>query len=846
MSIWKSAALSLPDRARQLTVALLAVVLGVTAVVAAASLAGLVRAATTGVMAVLASDTVILPEGSLAAADAVPAPPPLTDEVVAEIAAIPGVAAADGVVRGPRLLPVSADGRVLDAALVPTLSGTGAGLEVVAGRAPTGAGEVALDEVTLRRSGHEIGQSILLARPGPGDPIRARITGATRTDGLVSVASFSLAGAREHFLGGAPGYNGALVTFEPEADADGIRDAIRGVIPAAYRGVDAGEIASAISFRLYPRLTVAEIVTWALLALAAAAAATIISAAVAGLVVRAHDTAGRLRRLGASRWQVRAPILAEAGAVAVIGSLLGLLAGEAVARRANEAGWNLGLPLGLDVPPLSAAARWICLAVGVGLALFAAQRHTATGAFLSPADVPETDEAPRFRFGDVTWTGIGLGLIGLALFVAIRVVPAMPAPLVWGAVGAAALVIGTLLASPALAAVPVAATGAALAAPTRGVSTLAARNVTRWPARFIKSTAALLLLSATLAALAVLGASAEASAERQGPEVLHADLVVTSTVPGGFSRTYAERLVKASGVAAVAAFGTATALLDDDPVPLLTADPDGLEGITSFAIVEGRGLRDVDEALVRAGSPLAGHVGRGDTVRLTINQQRAELRVVGVFEAGLDGPALLTKRETVTGRGTPDSDTLVAVRLERGASRTAALGEATALLRPNPLLRVQTPAEYATPFARAHAAVARASGALAAPAFAAATIGLAGTLYLAQDRRRRELRALQLVGLPYEWLLGMIAGEAVIAGTIGGLIGTGAGAVAAVGLLPGLSEYGFTTAAVPWGALLGPAAAGLLVGLASALPPMLVYAGRHTGERQRGAESAGPTADPQT
>ena len=834
--MWKFSLHSLRNRIWQLLLCLVAIVLGVAGVSAAVSLNALVRTTTEGVVAATAADITIVPAGSLAAADAVTSPPPLAPDTIAAIADLPGVQDAHGQIRGGVLFPITTDGVLLQPQLAPTITGSYLSAEphgdlpaiaVTEGRVPTGDDEVAMDRPTLEVSGYTLGDVITFARTGPNAPIRSTVVGIVRLDrdrpAGASYALFSEAAARAHFLGGQAGFNSVWVDAGDDADVAALIEQIRPLIPSEYQIVDGDAVASATQFQLHPRLTVAQIGLWVAGGLLLVVAAALISSTTSSLVARRRGESAFLRRLGASPWRVSLPIITESLLLGLVGSAVGLPLGQGLAEQLNNIGRTHGLALGAVIPELSPPEAWLCIGIGVAIAVLAAHRHATAVSFTQSLEPRPTLPRPRLHFSDAAWTSVGLVVVGVGLLAVGTVVPNMPVPWVWAVLGATVVLVGVPIATPVLGAPLVRLIGLLGRPALRDVSTLSARNVDRHPARFAKAAAALVLGTGLVATFAILGASGRASAHHDLPQSVHGDLFITSIADGGFHREFASLVSALPGVEAVNAYGIQTALQGGEPRRVMVADPGVLEAVVDHEVIEGRPPAAADEVMLEAEHAASSDLERGDSFNLVINQQRVEVRVVGIFRTGrgVDLAELTAIRATFNGRGVADRDAFVAVSLASGSPVAEVKREMTDLVGTNPLLRVQNMDELADARGESLAIIAdTVESALTLLAWIA-VVWITGTLLIAVHERSPEFRSLRLVGMDRWQVASMVALEAITMGTVGGLLGTAAGTVAGWGLQRGFVDRGYPLLEIPWDTLWGLVGTGVLVGLASAVLPTL-------------------------
>lgn len=870
MIVWKSGLRSLPGRVRELAWCLTALILGLSVCAASASLATQAGKTLESTIAADAAELNILPDGVLVAPGSAPAPSPLDEDVVGAIGEIPGVADVRGQVRGGPLYVRSADGGLVLPRLRPQRTGDlVAGISVTAGRAPEGQDEVALDASTMALGGYSIGDAVELAAPGRSRTVRATLVGTVAADagGDMSLVVLSTPMARGLFLGGAEGHNRVRITLAPDADRGAVREQLMRQIPEGYTLRTSSDVSAAVLWRLEPRLTLIWVALCAATLLAGLAAVVLVGGTVAQLVDARREELGRLRRLGASRLQLTLPALAEALLLGVLGGAVALPVGHAMAQNLSRTAGTHGLSLGTTVPALPGWASLLIVAVGAAsTVLFARRRLVSATVARSPGRYDQA--APRLRFSDATWSSLGLVLIGVALLVVGAVVPSMPAPLAWATLGAGVLLAGVAVAAPVLGLAPARLLGAAGSRLTRGMGTLAARRISRHPATFIKGAALLVLVTGVAATVALLSASRAASTEERIPQNVRGDLFVTSPVPGGLDVGIRSAIGLVPGLRVVGSYGISSTVGHGQPLRVMTGDVGTLGRVVAVHTTEGRPAQAIDEVMASTGAAERLDVARGDTLTLLINQQQVEARVVGLFDP-LEGPDqadLISLRGTFTSRGVPDNDALVSLALRDSAKRATMQAQLTKLFVGDPFVRVLTAGELAAADESLVPDTAATVRALILPFLVFCTIGLAGMLVVRLRRRAPEFRALRHVGADRVDIVTLVAAESVILGISGALLGAVAGTVAGLGLRHVLRTDGFAVLVVPWPTLLGLLLAGTVVGVAAAVAPALlahrmlpiapadagigavaaVYGGAHTGERHKGAESAGMPADPQT
>lgn len=871
--MWRATWRSLPHRLGHLLLTALAVALGVGCLVALLGLNSMLRSTADGIVAGTTSDVTVVPAGSLTAGDAVATSALIPADVIAAIGKLPGVTAVHGQIRGGDVFPVDKDGQVLEGKLVPTIAGNyipaaqtddRPRIGIALGRAPKAAGEVAIDAETLTRTGLDVGQPITFARPGSSAPSRATIVGVLtlgsgRTAGA-TYAIFSDDGARALFLGGLAGWNGAWIEAAPKTDLPTLAAEVKELLPPGYEAIDGHRAATATQYQLHPLLGMLQLGLAVTGIIALLIAFALVRIGVAHLIAQRRPELARWRRLGAGRRMTSFVVTVELFVVGLLGSLLAVPVGLWLAGLVETLASNRGYTLGSGEPKLRAIETLLVVAGGTLLTLVASRSHIRAAVTAPPVPNRRTYASPVVRFGDSAWTGLGLVVVGVALLILVDRMPTLPRPPIWAIGGAIAIIAGAVMAVPVLGWPLVRLLGLAARLPLADAGRLAIRSITRNPARFTRTTAALVLGAGLVAAFGVLADSGRTSAAELVPQGMRGDLLVTSSGSGGFGRDVAVELAQVPGVTAVRSIGFRTALDDGSARRAVTADPADFQGVIGITVDEGRAPRAVDEVMLDAAFARSHDLGPGATWALRINQSDARVRVVGTYTTppGTDGGDFATLRDTFVSRGVPDIDSIVSLTVSgKAASVQPAVRKVVA---DNPLLAVQTPQELGAAMGDRLAAVTTALDSVLQIVAVASIVGITAMLVGAATQRRRELRTLRAAGMEDWQLAAMVALEAVVMGTVGAVVGTAAGALAGWGLTLGLRESGYAVTEFEWGRLWGLVFLGLLVGLASAIVPTawaLWTSSDHRprlpgvgwapsqGSADRGAESA-VSADPPT
>ncbi|GGK03541.1 membrane protein [Pilimelia anulata] len=744
--------------------------------------------------------------GVLVAAAARPFTPAERDR----LAALPGVTAARGVVVG-RAGFVQRDGK-LGGLYDPGRGGTDwdgtRRFALVAGRAPAGAGEVALEEEAAEQGGRR-----------PGDTVRVQLAGGRTRDltvtglftyrmlaGAVPALALPEATALELLGGGFAQVE--LDGPDPAALAAAVR-AARPDLPA-----DAVALATdlAAKRRAAAREEAEEI---RLLLLAFAAVAVLVGALVIAntftiLVAQRTRQFALLRAVGASRRQVRRAILAEAAVVGLLGATAGGAAGVGLAYGGlvllRAAGEEVTLALG----PAGLAVGY---AIGLGVTLLAAYGSARRAATIAPVAALRTDATVRRRSLALRGTAGVLALAGgAAVLLVVTDGPLSRADRVAGIGAVLAAWLGVLLIGPLLAGLVL----RPLAALTRygggPALRLAVRNAIRDPRRTAATASALMIGVALVCAFATIGASAERLLIGDVARTLPAGTAIlrapgfASTLDG----TVADRARAAAGVDRVAAVRPLVATVDGEPDTLQLVDAAPLATLVTPTIVSGA-------ASARGGAlvmddPVGGARARvGDRLRLGLPDGRAAtVPVVGTYRAVQGFAGTLVDAALVPGAAAVPPGTVYA----GGPDPAAARAGLRAAFADRPDVLVEDREATIAQLGDAFALTLRVLAVLLGMGVVIAVFGVVNTLALSVHERTREIGVARAVGAGRRLIRRTVRGESTVLAGYGAVLGVAVGLAVGAIMQHLLLDAPVLDAVVPVGtvaaALGGLVAAGVL------------------------------------
>ncbi len=538
---------------------------------------------------------------------------------------------------------------------------------------------------------------------------------------------------------------------------------------------------------------------------------------------------GMLRTLGAGRGQILRSVVAEALAIGLLGALLGLLGGYAIAVALN----GLFVALGIDLPTTALVTKVrtvaVSLAIGIGVTLVSSFVPALRATRVPPIAALLALELPRSRRRGVVYAALAalLGLAGLAMVLA---------GLFGGAggggaagligAGAVAVLLGVSLFSPRLVRPLASAIGRPMQGLRRLTGRLARENTQRNPARTAVTAAALMIGLAVVAFVTVFAAGIKSSIATAVDESLQGELVLQNS--DGFSPISpraAERAERVAGVGAVATLRTAQAGVAGGGKERVSALSRDAGRALDVEWVEGgpetlRRLRD-DEVVVDKSLASSQGLELGDQVRfLTQIGARPTLRVVGEYEdkAELLGGALVTQ-ELMARAFDQRDDVLDFVELAPGAEPEAVQERLVGLMdREFPVVEVRNQEELKENQEEQIDQLLGLIYALLALAVIVSLFGIANTLALSIHERTRELGMLRAIGMSRRQVRTMIRYEAVITALIGALLGMAVGVVFAALIAQPLADEGFALS-YPVVQLIGMLVFAALAGIVAAIPP---------------------------
>jgi putative ABC transport system permease protein len=754
---------------------------------------------------------------------------PVPESIATEVRRLPGVAYVFGTAGGYAQL-VAPDGSSI---------GSGAGKDLgfafdpnqqlspfrlVTGRAPVSPRDVVIDKATATKYHFALGAPIRVLLPEGARTFR--LSGIVAFGNANTLAGDTLAGfeqsTAQKLFDSRGRYDAINVLAAPGADNVALQQAIARRLPAGVEVVSGLAVANQLSSAVDNELS---FLSTALLIFA------LISLFVGGFTIfntftitvgqRTRELA-LLRVVGASRRQLFASVLGEAGLIGLgasgVGLGLGVLA--ALGLKALLGAFGVSLPSA----PLVFEARTVAVVLGVGVgvtvlsAIVPARR--AVGIPPVAALVEHTEDSAagvplrRRRVGAV------MAVVGVA---ALAAGVSGPTVTLVG-VGSVALLIARAMLVPLVARPLAGVLGRPLRAMFGTPGRLGRENSMRSPRRTAQTAAALMVGIGLVSTIGVLGASLTASATDQIDSAVNADYLITST--GGFSRSVPSEVSRLPGVNAVTDVYRGQFEFRGSLSGLAAVTPARLGGTVNLHILDGSGAPALaaGELLIDATTASTDHLHVGSVVDVRFAQTGpTTMRIGGIYKTNpLIGKYVTGERFFASHFDSPLPGAVL-VKTTPGVRGFEGLLNRRLAAYPN--LTIQTRAQFES---QQKANINQLLGlvyVLLALAVLIALIGIVNTLMLSVFERTREIGLLRAVGMRRGQVKAMIRSESVIIALFGSMIGVVMGTGVGLALASALRNNGVTKVAVPVPSLVGFVLVSAILGLIAASCPARRAAG---------------------
>ena len=783
-----------------------------------------------------ATDAVISSEEAVDTSDTTREAPAFSAGVLPRVESLPGVRRAEGSIEDQAQL-VDRSGNAIGQPGNATAVGVDASadqslnpLQLVAGEWPRGDGQVAIDKTTADKHHFQLGQRVGAFADGPVH--QYRVSGIVRFGSVDSIGSatitvFDLVTAQRLF-----NKQGKLDLIRVQAKG-GVPDAallreIRPLLSATTQVKSSAAQASSDSKDTQGGVDAIRYILLAFAGIALFVGGFVIANTLAITVAQRLRELATLRTLGASRRQVLGSVVLEAGVVGLIGSIVGLFLGLAIAVGLKA----LLAATGFELPGGGIVFTWrtilISLAAGTLIALLASLRPALRATRIEPiAAVREGAVMPSSRFARYALhAAAAVGAVAVALFSYGVFAHGLDTKMRLLALASGVLLLFlavTMVASRVVRplAFVLGAPGARLGG-TAG--TLARENAVRNPARTASTAAAMMIGLALITFFAVIGEGFRSSFTSSVNELFVADYAVTAGQHALTNKT-AAAVAKAPGVEAVTEIRGANAkLAGRSSIRVSGVDANAAKvvpvkwtsGSDSVPAQLGRGGAFVndqfaDDHSLSVGSPLTVTTPTGQTLRLHVD---------GIFDQPQGGSPfedVAISTETFD-RGFTNHDnqfTLLNIRGGPSAENSARLEQA---LHAFPTAKVETRDEFRKSRLRQLDRSLHILYALLGLSVLVSMFGVINTIVLSVFERTREIGMLRAVGMSRRQVRRMVRHESIVTALIGAALGMAAGIFLAGLTSLALSDTGVVFA-LPYKSLAAFVLVAIVAGVLAAILP---------------------------
>ncbi|GAB2899751.1 ABC transporter permease [Streptomyces mayteni] len=732
-------------------------------------------------------DIAIQPDGDSEAAEAAPGGAANLDQALLdEVGALPGVAEAIGDVSGfaaladkeGDLVGSGWDTRGANYYAGQGGTGTDSRYPMAEGRAPSAAGEIAIDAHTAERTGYQVGDT---ARVSVDGPVREEtITGVfTTEEGSVaaggSLVLYDTATAQELFAG--PGeYTRITLAAAAGTSQTQLDEAVQPLLPADAEALTGQQLADDQAEMIQAQTSGMRTGLLAFAGISLFVGIFIIANTFTMLVAQRTKELALLRAVGASRRQVTRSVLIEALLVGCVAGLAGFAAGVGIAAGLRSLMESIEFTIPEGPLVVSGSTVLASVLVAVVVTMLAAYLPARRAAKIPPVAAMNSVHAAPTTRGLLVRNTIGALFAAAGAALVVAGINRDDSGATMG-LGAGLLVIGVFVLTPLLSRPVI-----ALASPLLrifGVSGKLARlNAVRNPRRTAATASALMIGLTLITGLTVIAGTLSNAIEKMAAQAISSDYVVSMANFAPLNPEVAETLAEQPGVTGVSGLRASPALVAD------RTDSDSLTGVNGEAIdrlmspdfVAGsfEGLSG-DNAVIDTATAEDLGLALGQSFDVTYEDgQSGRLTVTGIYEDSEVMRGILLDDATLDPHMTRIQDFQVMVATESGASDEAKQA-LEAALGDNPAILVQDEADIAEDIAYVFTLMLNMLYGLLAMAVIVAVLGVINTLAMSVFERRQEIGMLRAIGLDRRSTKRMVRLESIVIALFGGVLGVGLG-----------------------------------------------------------------------
>ncbi|HLT10000.1 MAG TPA: FtsX-like permease family protein [Micromonosporaceae bacterium] len=758
---------------------------------------------------------------------------PIGEAELRRIAAVPGVASAEGVVMADGARLIGTNGKVVPSTGPPRFGvdwpSHASDVQLREGRGPAADDEIAINAALAEAAGVTVGDrvGVLTLEPKRTFTIVGIFgyPGGTDSMGGSQTVAFTRPVAQRLMLGAPGSYAYVDVKAATGVSDEELRDRLAAELGPGFDVKTGEQLAEAASGEFAEALNFVNYLLLGFAAVALFVAVFLILNTFSILVAQRTRELALLRAVGAGRRQVIGSVLLEAIVIGLIAAVLGLAAGLGVgALLANVFGRFAG-DLRVAAIGLPAGAVVGAFAVGVGVTVIAALVPAVRASRIPPVAALRDAAIPDRPLTKLTLAGAAVLATGAGLL-AVGLTGSAGDQTLWTILGGVLLsFIGTALLTPLVARPVSGLIGRLFAWSVPG--RLGQLNAGRNPRRTAITAAALMVGIALITGVNTVITSGKESFRKVVADQARVDLVIAGENDGFSMATYDPAVIdevsKLAGVqAATAQYGDVAVVNGERDYVVAYSDVAALTPMFGLTATDGAIDRlSPEEVLVDAttaterglavGSPVTVQPPRGEPLTLT---------VAGIY-GGSDLLAGVIVPVDHVDQFYVSQPSAGYIQLAPGASVDAVRSEVDRLLADSPEVSVVDRTQYLNDQLAAADQLLLIVQILLALAILIAVLGVVNTLALSVLERTRELGLLRAVGLRRGQMMRMVTVEAMVISLFGAVLGLLVGAGLGTAVVRALADEGITELALPWTQMGTYLLLAALVGVAAAVLPAI-------------------------
>jgi putative ABC transport system permease protein len=752
-----------------------------------------------------------------------------SDSVLPTVAAVDGVAQADGFVQSYAQIIDKKGDPIGDPTQAPTfgmnfLTGAVSPWRLVDGAAPVDGTQVAIDKESASKGHFHVGDQLeVVASGGTKTFTLAGIVkfGTADSPGGASAALFDLQTA-ESFLGQPGQVDAILAAAQPGISEQELTDRVAAAIPKdqGLEVITGTQVTKESQDQIEENLSFFNTFLLIFAGIGLFVGSFSIYNTFQIIVTQRTREMALFRAIGASRKQVLASLIVEALAIGFIASVVGIALGVVVAFLLK----GMLAALGIDIPAggvvFKSRTAIVGLVVGMVVTVFSSVFPSLRASRIPPIaamrDVAVDRSASRKRFVAgflVTGAGVAALLGGLAA-ANIKAV----------GFGVGAIFIGVFVLGP-LIAKPLSAFLGAPLPKLRGIAgSLAKENAKRSPKRTARTASALMIGAALVTGITVLAASFKGTIRDAYGKQFTGDAVVDtkSFGFGGLPTEITGKVQQLPEVAAAASYRVGIAKINGDDRTYAAIDPQQASKVIDLKPISGQVTDLTDDGVILSKKRAEDlHLAVGGTLEMTLqNAQTKTLTVQAIVDKtdALQGAGQIITQSLHEQSGTDQFDLAIYIKYADGVSGPTALAAIKTVTDQYPTATLRDREDFIDHQAAQINTFVNLMYGLLMLAVIIAVASISNTLSLSIYERTREIGLVRAVGSTRAQTRSTVRWESVLVALIGTVLGIVIGVFFGYSIIAALDDEG-AVFKLPVGALILIIILAFLAGTVAAIRP---------------------------